>query len=303
MPETNPAQAADWQRSFLDKERLPASYLDVAGRFFDPLAALLAARRGARCRPLRVAINGSQGSGKSTLAAYLVASLAQCAGLRAVALSLDDFYLGRVERERLAAAVHPLLATRGVPGTHDIPLLERTLEALTAEQVESLALPSFDKAADDRRPRDDWPRVATPVDVVLLEGWCLGARAEAPRSLVNPINDLEREEDGDGTWRRYVNAALSRDFELLYPAFDLWVMLAAPSFEQVLAWRTEQEEKLRSKVGGRGAGLMDGPALARFVAHFERQTRNCLAQLPDRVDVLYTLGPDRSIVSSRGLTS
>ncbi len=69
---------------------------------------------------------GLQGSGKSTLAAQLCAALTQ-RGIATLAMSLDDFYFGRGERKRLARDVHPLLATRGVPGTHDLDLLARTV--------------------------------------------------------------------------------------------------------------------------------------------------------------------------------
>jgi D-glycerate 3-kinase len=193
--------------------------------------------------------------------------------------------------------VHPLLRTRGVPGTHDIPLLVRTLDALIV--AGSAAIPRFSKATDDRVPAEDWEVVAAPVDVVLLEGWCLGAHSEAEETLVVPVNDLEREEDPDARWRRFINECLRRDYEPLYDRFSLWLMLAAPGFEQVLRWRTEQEAKLRERVDGEGSGLMDEAALRRFVAHFERHTRQCLRQLPGHVDVLFTLDAERRITASR----
>lgn len=304
MAEPTSPPGADWRQVFLETERLPEGYLDSAQRFFDPLGALLASRHKARGGPLLVAVNGSQGSGKSTLCAYLVALLTGDYHLTAVALSLDDFYLTRGERRQLADAVHPLLATRGVPGTHDVTLLRQCLEALQRDSggaSRDVLVPRFDKASDDRHASEDWTRCTAPQDIVLLEGWCLGARAEPDEALKLPLNTLERDEDPQGIWRHYVNEALRRDLEPLYPRFDLWVMLVAPSFDAVYGWRREQEEKLRAATTGGGAGIMDAQALERFVAHFERQTRNCLRELPPRADVLFKLDGRRRIVASSGL--
>jgi D-glycerate 3-kinase len=294
------APIAPWQRDFLERQRLPDSYLDTARHCFDPLAALLS-RRAAPGSTLRVALNGSQGSGKSTLCDYLCAALAARHGRTAIALSLDDFYLTRVERLALAETVHPLCATRGVPGTHDVNLLRATLGALASASEAPVPIPRFDKSRDDRAPDDSWPTITAPVDVVLLEGWCLGAHSEEPAVLAAPLNDLEREEDPQQRWRGYSNAQLRDHYEALYAEFDLWVMLAAPGFEQVLRWRTEQEEKLRQAVAGQGGGLMDAAGLQRFVAHFERYTRQCLRDLPPRADVLLQLDEDRHIIGTRGL--
>lgn len=291
---------AVWQRRFLEAERLPASYLDTARAFFDPIAADLARRSGNRPRALLVAVNGSQGSGKSTLCAYLALALEAVHGRRAVALSLDDFYLERAERQRLARDVHPLLATRGVPGTHDTELLVSTLEALRDRREGTLAVPAFDKSWDDRYPARAWPHYAMPLDVVMLEGWCLGARAVDDAALEPPLNALERDEDPDGSWRRYCNRQLRDHYEPVYALFEHWLMLAAPSFEQVFSWRAEQEARLRERVGGCGEGLMDTAALERFVAHFERHTRNCLATLPPRADRVLQLDAERQVIACRG---
>jgi len=218
--------AEPWQEAFLDEHRLPLAYLDTAARYFDPLVERLRKAQAAAAGSLCVALNGSQGSGKSTLSAYLRVALAERHGLSCLDLSLDDFYLTRAERESLAARVHPLLRTRGVPGTHDVRLLRDTLDALLRSESAEVAVPRFDKADDDRAPRVAWTRVAAPVAVVLLEGWCLGARAVTDAALREPLNDLERDEDRDGTWRRYANTCLREHYEPLYDMFDLWLMLA-----------------------------------------------------------------------------
>lgn len=293
--------AVPWRVAFLARHRLPEAYLGTARRYFDPLAARLAREAGG-ARSLLVGVNGSQGSGKSTLCDYLCAALEREHGLTAIALSLDDFYLTREQRSALARSVHPLLRTRGAPGTHDMRLLGDILTALAGPAQPSLAVPRFDKADDDRAPAARWTRVKTPVRVVLLEGWCLGAHSVPEPELDVPINAFEAGEDERGIWRRHGNRELAAHFEPLYARIDFWVMLAAPGFERVLDWRREQEAKLRARRGA-GAGLMGGRALERFVAHFERYTRQCLSDLPERVNVLLQLDADRNIIEVRGLES
>ncbi|MBH1504346.1 kinase, partial [Stenotrophomonas maltophilia] len=160
-----------------------------------------------------LAISGLQGSGKSTLAAQVVAR-AQARGLNAATLSIDDVYLTRVQRQRLARQVHPLLITRGPPGTHDLPLAHAVLDAVAARQP--FAMPRFDKLADERLPEAQWPRLQQPLDLLVFEGWFLGTPAQDEEALESPLNALEREADTDGRWRRWCNQALARDYPALW---------------------------------------------------------------------------------------
>lgn len=224
--------------------------------------------------PIFVGLAGAQGSGKSTMAPRVVARLSDL-GLRAAVLSLDDFYLTRAERLTLARSVHPLLATRGVPGTHDLALLGLTLDALLAACP--VAVPRFDKSADDRLAADWWPTFNSPFDVVLLEGWCVGARPQRATDLVAPANALERNEDRDGRWRRWVNDRLAGDYATLFKRLALRIFLRAPTFDVVLQWRREQEDGLARQRGEPGMTEID---LRRFVAHYERITRWMLEDKP-----------------------
>lgn len=254
--------------------------------------ALPAAQRGA-C--LKVALCGAQGSGKSTLAVVL-RRLLQARGLTTAVLSLDDFYLTRQQRTELAARVHPLLQTRGVPGTHDIAMALQVVESLQREG--EVALPAFDKARDDRRAPQDWPRVAAPVQVVLFEGWCLCAAPQAAAALALPVNELEAREDADGGWRHYVNGALAGDYRRLCNLFDYRVFLAAPGFDVVYAWRLQQEQQLRQLAAAQGADLsrmMSDSQLERFVRHYERLTRHMLEDMPARADVVIRLDSARGM--------
>lgn len=239
----------------------------IDDRLLDAVGALAAAHAGSGRIPI-IGVSGAQGSGKSTLAK------AAAARLGGVALSLDDVYLTRAERAALGATVHPLFATRGPPGTHDLDLLEATLDALIAAGPDTRTpLPSFDKLADERRSRSDWPVFAGRPRVILLEGWCLGATPQDAAALIEPVNALERDADADGIWRRAVNARVGEDAARLGARIDALLFLKAPSFDVVLDWRCEQE-----------AGLTGAPVtaarraeLARFIQHFERLTRHMLA--------------------------
>jgi D-glycerate 3-kinase len=270
--------------ALIAEEHLPQDYAGVVEAFWQPLADRIASEAK---RPLIVGINGAQGSGKSTLCRFLEQLLAE-RRLHAVTLSIDDLYLTRAERQALAGDEHPLFATRGVPGTHDVALGEAILDAVAAGRPATL--PRFDKAADDRAA-EGMP-LALPADVVLFEGWCVGAVPQPAATLREPVNALERDEDPDGTWRREVNRRLATDYAELFARIDLLVMLKVAGFESVRANRKLQEDKLAAVNPG-GAAIMDDAALDRFLMHYERLTRWMLAEMPARADVVIGIGPDQ----------
>ncbi|MFD1105942.1 kinase [Sphingobium olei] len=259
----------------------------LAGRLVAP---------GARLAVLGIA--GAQGSGKSTVAQGIKARM-DARGVPCALLSIDDLYLPLAERERLAAEVHPLLRTRGVPGTHDVALGLAVIDALT--RGEPAPLPRFDKARDDRVTEANWPRAPGATRLLILEGWCVGARPQAEEDLAAPVNRLEAEEDADGRWRAYANAALAGDYQALFGRIDALAFLAAPDFAVVERWRGEQEAALRRQSGD-GAGVMDAAQLSRFIQHYDRITRHMLAETPARADVVVRLREDRSVagVADRG---
>lgn len=272
---------------FIAEEGLPETFRRTVELVCEPLAARAQRRRIDRKRTAVIGLCGAQGSGKSTIARY-AARLLERRGLRAVALSLDDFYLTRDARQRLAREVHPLLAVRGPPGTHDVGMLAAAIDQLRSKG--KVALPRFDKATDNRTPRGSWQTLASPVDVILLEGWCVGAVSQGRAALATPVNDLERDEDPEGVWRGYVNDQLDGPYQALFARLHDLILLEAPSFEVVVGWRAEQEARLRA----RGAGGMDEAEIARFVSHYERLTRWILAEMPARTDWVITLDTMRN---------
>lgn len=234
------------------------------------------------------AVAGLQGTGKSTLAAQLVAA-ARDRGIRALALSIDDFYLGRRERLRLGRTIHPLCATRGPPGTHDVPLACEVLDAL-ADGV-PVRLPRFDKIADRRLPPSRWP-VARDIGLVVFEGWCLKVPPEPQEALRVPLNPLERDEDPHGVWRRWANASLARDYPPLWARMPRLLFLQPPGFEVVPGWRWQQERTLQAAHPDRRA--MDHAQVMRFVQFFERVSRQALATLPGIADTVIRLDARRT---------
>ncbi|HEU0196573.1 MAG TPA: hypothetical protein VFQ88_05065 [Nevskiaceae bacterium] len=239
-----------------------------------------------------IGINGAQGSGKSTLATALIAELAARHALHAAVLALDDMYLPRAQRLALARTVHPLLATRGVPGTHEVALGAHLLQQLVQlGHGARCPVPRFLKLDDDRAPRAQWHVVTGPVDLVLFEGWCVATPPQSNSELVTPVNTLEAQEDRDGRWRRWVNGQLAHPYAKLFARLDRLLFLAAPDFNCVLRWRLEQEATTAKREHG---VAMTRAAVQRFIAHYERLTRHAFACLPKRANVVVRLDRQRA---------
>jgi D-glycerate 3-kinase len=241
-----------------------------------------------------IGLNGAQGAGKSTLAKILRLLLSKGFELRTEVLSLDDLYLQPEQRQELADTVHPLFRTRGVPGTHDVALGLELIETLRQQQPgEYVQLPRFDKAADQRHPPSNWTRVTEPLDVLIIEGWCIGARPQSEEALDVPVNSLEAERDPQGIWRRVSNRALAGEYQSLFAQLDLLLMMQVPTFEAVRRWRSLQESKLGEKAA------MDTEELLEFIMHYERLTRAQLEEMPQRADLVMQLDDNHQVRSVR----
>ena len=239
------------------------------------LAALLV-DHWRRRRVASAGLGGGQGAGKSTLG-RLIAEAGSVLGVRIEVLSIDDFYLPKEERLRLAEDVHPLLATRGPPGTHDVAGVRAAIAAL--RRPGAVQVPRFDKGSDTRVGHATLDGV---VDLVVLEGWCVGARAAA-HAIEEPVNALEREHDPDGRWRSYIERALGGPYAALDSDLESMVFLKVPNLAAVRRWRLQQE-------GDRPPGQrLSAQEVNRFVQHYERITRRMLATLPSRADVVVDL--------------
>lgn len=263
---------------------------DIGKPVGEIIAAFILARMDSA--PAVIGLCGPQGSGKSTACAAAIDLLAR-EGVAAALVSLDDFYLGKARREELGRTVHPLMTTRGPPGTHDVAVLEAALADLVGRK--RIVIPRFDKVDDDIA--ESAPTVSVgPADVVILEGWCVGATPQTEAALAAPINRLEAECDRDASWRSHVNAQLAGPYRSLFARVEYQILLQAPSFEVVRRWRLEQEATNLRDLSGRNA--MCGLDVSEFIQYFERITRNILSEMPGRADLVITIDEDRKIVAA-----
>lgn len=303
MIELNPS-ARQHVLEAIESRKLPSNFIQTVVQWYGPVVEKIVQARISKLSqnpdagPIVVSFNGGQGSGKSTLTAFIKILLEHQFSLQAVNLSLDDFYLTRADRLKRAEQIHPLLATRGVPGTHDIALAQETFKCLQGNLTESpCALPVFDKSQDDRAESTSWPMVEQSVDVILFEGWCNHVPVQSKAELDCAINRLEKEEDADAVWRNYVNDSLQQYHDTIFSQADLLVFLQIPSFEKVLEWRGLQERKLLDTVGDQAQGVMNEEQLHRFVQHYERLTCKGLDTLPKLADIVIRLGEHHRITA------
>ena len=283
--------------SFLNKHLLSNEYGVLANKWYIPIIKEIIRVSLKHHRPIVVGVNGSQGSGKSTFSDLFCYVAEQKNKVKVVNLSIDDFYLTSSERQEMASSVHPLLRTRGVPGTHDVSLINDTLSRLKRHDSK-VSIPRFDKSIDDRKPQSQWDLVDDEVDIILLEGWCVGSEAQDDADLIKPVNDLEREEDQDLSWRRYVNDCLGDEYQTLFSVVDVWIMMKIPSFHCVLDWRTEQENKLADVLKEKqsnNSSIMNAKEISQFIKHYQRITEHTLKTLPSKVHYLFELDSQRNV--------
>ena len=223
-----------------------------------------------------IGLSGGQGAGKSTITGILKFILKQRYGLELCVFSIDDFYKTKEERKKMSKDVHPLFLTRGVPGTHDISLINKTFKNLKKKFFKPVLIPKFDKSIDDRSKKSKWIKIKKPPNIIIFEGWCIGARHQKESFLKKPLNIIEKKHDRDIKWRKKVNNQLKKPYKKLFSKIDKLVYLKAPSFNHIFQWRLHQEQKL--KLTSKNKKTMSKSKIKEFIMFYERITKSMMKE-------------------------
>jgi len=274
---------------FKNKERMIKSFLI-------PLCFWIN-KKAEKKRPYFVGLAGGQGTGKTTISSLIRIILTKYFKLNVFRISIDDFYKTRKERINLSRRVHPMLLTRGVPGTHDINLMLNFFRKSKSKQFKRLKLPKFNKALDDRLDKKKWYDLKKRPDVIIFEGWCVGAKSEKITTLNKTINSLEKAKDRKQIWRKYVNHQLKTKYKNLYSQLNCLVYLKAKNFSLLQKWRLKQERKLwvKSKVKSK---IMSRGDVLNFMQTYQRITQNMFRYMPKYASIIFNLNSNHQIKSA-----
>ncbi len=224
-----------------------------------------------------IGLTGGQGAGKSTITQIIKLIFEIKYNFNVAFFSIDDFYKTLRERETLSKKFHPMFKTRGVPGTHDTKLLSKIFNDLSKKNFKPVYVPRFDKSIDDRFQKSKWQKISKKPDLIIFEGWCVGAKAQTKKQLLKPINILEKNNDSKLVWRTKVNNELNNNYRKIFSKIDCLIFLKVPNFECVYKWRLLQENKL--KLTSKGKKIMSPKQVREFIMYYERITKQMLEDL------------------------
>ena len=274
---------------FKNKERMIKSFLI-------PLCFWIS-KKAEKKRPYFVGLAGGQGTGKTTISSLIRIILIKYFRLNVFRISIDDFYKTRKERINLSKRVHPMLLTRGVPGTHDINMMLNFFRNSKSKKFKRLKLPTFNKAIDDRFNKKKWYDLKKRPDVIIFEGWCVGAKSEKNLTLKKTINSMEKIKDQKQVWRNYVNHQLKSKYKNLYSQLNCLIFLKAKNFSLLQKWRLKQERKLgvKSKVKSK---IMSKADVLNFMQTYQRITQNMFRYMPKYASIIFNLNSNHQIESA-----
>ena len=278
------------KEKFKNKERMLKSFLV-------PICFWIANKTKNK-KPFFVGLAGGQGTGKTTTSSIIKIILEKYFKLNVLKISIDDFYKTRKERILLSKKIHPMLLTRGVPGTHDINMMLNFFKKVKNKKFKSFQLPNFNKAIDDRFAKKYWYNIKKKPDVIIFEGWCVGAKHEKKSSLNKAINSMERIKDPKKVWRKYVNHQLKQKYKDLYSQLNCLIYLKAKNFSLLQKWRLKQENKLwlKSKKTSKHK-IMNKDDVISFMQTYQRITENMFKKMTNYASILVNLGSDHQINS------
>tara|TARA_B100000579_G_scaffold363375_1_gene321905 strand:+ start:787 stop:1716 length:930 start_codon:yes stop_codon:yes gene_type:complete len=279
------------KEKFKNKEKMIKSFLI-------PISFWIS-NRTKKSKPYLIGLAGGQGTGKTTISSILKIILTKYFRLNVFKISIDDLYKTRKDRIRLSKKIHPLLMTRGVPGTHDINFIFDLIKKTKQKSFKNQRLPKFNKAIDDRLKKKSWYVVKKIPDIIIFEGWCVGARAEGNVTLKKSINPLERKEDKNLKWRKFVNDQLKTKYKKLFSKLDCLLFLKASSFQILQSWRLKQESllKLNSK-NKANSKVMSKNEVLKFMQTYQRITQNMFKFTPKYSSIVLNLNRNHQIKSA-----
>ena len=271
--------------------------LEQLNNFYIPISKMIYKDYYKHQKTRIIGLAGGQGSGKSTISNILKILLKEKYNLLTVILSIDDFYKTLEERKRMSKKFSKLFLTRGVPGTHDAKMLLNCIKKLKHTRFKKIITPKFNKAIDDREPKNKWLKINKKPHIVIFEGWCVGVTPQKKRDLLVPINALEKHEDKKKIWRNTVNQELRNDYNNLFKLIDKIIFLKVPSFKHIFKWRLLQEKKL--KIISKGKKTMSDKQIKNFIMFYERLTKHMLKTSLHKADSVIKIDVKHRLKSIR----
>ena len=283
---------------FLNKEKIlgksKAEKIKNLKKIYIPISFWIENKCKKKGKTLFLGLSGGQGSGKTTVVEILKIILKKYFKRKTHVSSIDDFYKTLEERNKISSTIHPLFKTRGVPGTHDTNLIKKFFDFIKKKKFKKFKLPKFDKSIDDRLKKKYCFNIKEKPEVVILEGWCVGAKPQSNSLLKIPINILEKYEDKDLMWRKHVNQKLKKEYKKLFAMIDYFIFMKIPHFNMVFKWRFLQERKLK-KMSHTKKRIMSYNKIKRFIMFYQRITLQMLKDMPKIASVVLSLNDKHQI--------
>ena len=283
---------------FLSKEKIfdksRATKIKSLKKTYIPISFWIENKYKKKGKTLFLGFSGGQGSGKTTVAKILKIILKKFFKREIYVSSIDDFYKTLKDRNEMSHTIHPLFKTRGVPGTHDISLVKKFFDFIKKKNFKKFKLPKFDKSVDDRLKKKYWSNIKKRPEIVILEGWCVGAKPQSNSIINKSINVLEKYEDKHLIWRKYANEKLKKEYKKLFAMIDHFIFMKIPNFNVVYEWRLLQESKLRKKSHS-SKKIMSYNEIKRFIMFYERITLQMIKDLSKSASVVIFLKTNHKI--------
>jgi len=236
-------------------------------------------------RPLVIGVQAHQGCGKTTMTSIISLILKGFYDVNCLNISIDDFYktfdeLNKLKQEK------PDFKYRGPPGTHDLKLAKNLFDKIKNNEI-GYYIPIYNKSFNNGKGEriDNGFEIRFPVEVLIFEGWFLGAKSKDVAKMINnknnkyknirEINQVNREnntkeysEISDNQEERNMDSLLLqsnknlKDYEDIWKDIDVFISIKPENFYLSKKWRIQAEKNLKSG--------MDYKTIRDFIEYFWR---------------------------------